>query len=256
MPRRSVIGPWLAQQAILEDLKVKHPVIFDVGAHFGNVTEFYLRMFEDCTVVDFEPEPVALNRLRQRFENESRVTIEPTAIAHRRYVTKRPFYVGGQQGEMSSLIQRPTEGRRHYRHELEEGDPVKVDSIDEYCDEHAIERVHILKLDIQGAELHALKGASNLLVAGTLPLIYTEVLFVPLYDPNKAGLFLDIANYLKGFGYELFDIYGLLRSKVNRRLVVANVLFVSPQVVEEVLNSYPEEWLRKSREEALGEPSL
>jgi hypothetical protein len=57
-------------------------------------------------------------------------------------------------------------------------------------------------------------------------------------------------------GYVLFDIYNMGQSFVNRRLKYADVLFVSPTVVEKVLDKYPEEWLAKSRRKALGAPSI
>lgn len=255
MPGREIIGPWLAKKAILEKLGVKHPVVFDVGAHFGNVTEYYLRMFDECNVYSFEPNPADVEKLEKRYANEKRVQVVPKALAHRRYSTKKRFYVGGQAGEMSSLHQRAKHGRRYYRHPQESFEMiyVDVDSVDEFCLEREIPFVHILKLDVQGAELKVLRGATNLLTAGTLPLIYTEVQFVPLYE--DAPRFHELETFLYDFGYEVFDIYAQLRAKISRRLTVADVLFVSPQVIKKVFEPMPEEWLAKSLPFALGAPS-
>lgn len=251
---REIIGPWLAKKAMIQHMNVRIPVVFDIGAHFGNAAEFYLRMFnKGCNVYCFEPEPLALERLRQRFEENHQVTIHPVALWKRRYSSTKAFYVGGQSGEMSSLLQRPEAGRRYYRHELKQRIRVKVDSVDEFCEEHNIPFIHVMKIDTQGTELDILRGAVNKLVEGAISLIYTEVQFVPLYQGGDN--FAEICQFLSGYGYELFDIYNPMRSFVNRRLKVADVLFVSPQVVEKVLNDYPEEWLPKSRDEALGEPS-
>lgn len=251
---REIIGPWLAMKAMLEGLKVKQPVIIDGGAHFGNVTEYFLRMFDQCHVHAFEPEPAALAKLAARFDGEERVSVVDRALAEKRAYRRQRLYVGGQSGEMSSLVQRPPETqRRYYRHTLDESVLVEVDSIDQYCEEQGIEQVHIVKLDIQGTELEALKGASNLLTSEAIQLIYTEILFVPMYDAEVSAF--STWEFMRSMGYELFDIYHIGRSLVNRRIKYADALFVSPQVVEKVLNQFPDEWLPKSRDEALGEPS-
>lgn len=252
MPRDR-IGPWLAKKAMLEKLRVKHPVVFDVGAHFGNVTEYYLRMWDDVDIYCFEPEAAALAKLRSRFGKDKRVHIEPLALSDKRKVNPVSFFVGGQSGEMSSLLPRPFKGRRYYRHELRERQEVHVDSLDEYCEERELNFIHVLKLDVQGAELDVLKGASNHLTEGNISLIYTEILFVSQYQGGPD--FYELWRYLRRYGYTLFDLYQLGRSKVSRQLVYGDALFVSPQVREKVIDQMPEEWLPKSKKEALGAPS-
>lgn len=251
---RETIGPWLAKKAILEKLHVRRPLIFDVGAHFGAVTDIYLRMWDNVKIYCFEPERGALEKLHMRYDDEDRVVIEPYAISDKRKTNPVPFYFGGREGEMSSLKPRPSEGRRYYRAALSPSQEVLVESLDEYAMDQGIECVHVLKLDIQGNELEALKGASNFLTAGTITLIYCEVLFVEIYE--GASDFFEIWRYLRRFGYSLFDLYGFGRSPVNRQLTYADALFVNPQVREKVLNAFPDEWLRKSRLEALGAPSI
>ena len=57
---------------------------------------------------------------------------------------------------------------------------------------------NLINLDIQGAELNALKGASNIL--DQVSYIYTEVSYVELY--KNAPLAKEIDLYLKGFGFK------------------------------------------------------
>lgn len=248
----AVIGPWLAQKDILLRLKRTKPVIFDVGAHVGSVTDIYLRMFPESTIYCFEPIPESAEGLRKKYAQDSRVRVFELALGNRRQT--HSFHIGGRAGEMSSLSPRPRNGRRYYRHLLKEVIQVKVETVNEFCQEHKIPRVDLIKLDIHGGEYDALRGACDLLSAGTLALIYAEVFFVPLYEGTK--IFSFIAEYLYNtFGYEFFDIYNILRTKVSRRATIADVLFVSPQVVKQVINPLPEEWLQKSHPFAIGEPS-
>ena len=68
-----------------------------------------------------------------------------------------------------------------------------------------ITHINILKLDIQGYELKALKGAEDLLRSKKIDLIYTEAYFIQQYHDQP--LFPEIAMYLSKFGYQLQDIY-------------------------------------------------
>jgi FkbM family methyltransferase len=250
---RERIGVWLAKKAILEGLGVKHPIIFDVGAHFGNITEFYRRMFPERTIHCFEPEPEAYKTLERRYADDPTVHTHQLAVGAVNGTAT--LHVGGNRGEMSSLNGRPDlrSTRRYYRHPLKQQVTVDVVSIDQFMEEHGIPRIHILKADIHGGEGALLKGATNLLVAEAIPLIYMEVFFVQMY--RESPLLVDLWDFLAGFGYTLYDLYNLGRSFVNRQLKYGDVLFVNSAARRRVLDKFPEEWLRKSRVQALGEPS-
>jgi FkbM family methyltransferase len=73
-------------------------------------------------------------------------------------------------------------------------------SLDSYCEEHRIARVDCLKLDIEGAELDALRGARRLL-ASARPIVLIE------YHQEvaaRAGVSLDsISDLLRSCDYTL-----------------------------------------------------
>ncbi len=60
-------------------------------------------------------------------------------------------------------------------------------------------------MDIQGAELLALRGAGKLLARHAIRLIALEVLFQPLY--RNQPTFWDIADHLRSLGYALQGLY-------------------------------------------------
>ncbi len=82
---------------------------------------------------------------------------------------------------------------------------VEVCTLDRWCAEQGIpsERVDILKLDVQGAELQALYGARKLLERTRL--VYVEVSFVPIY--KDCPLFGDIESFMKECGYRRYAVY-------------------------------------------------
>jgi hypothetical protein len=60
-------------------------------------------------------------------------------------------------------------------------------------------------MDIQGAELNALKGARKLLSQKNITMIVTEVEFKELY--KNQPLYEDLAVYLRDYGYVLVGLY-------------------------------------------------
>ena len=65
--------------------------------------------------------------------------------------------------------------------------------------------IDVLKLDLQGYELDALKGCEKLLPR--IKAITTEVEFVPLYEGQP--LFADIDIYLRARGFRFLNLYEL-----------------------------------------------
>ena len=68
-------------------------------------------------------------------------------------------------------------------------------SLDGYCTEHGIERIDLLKLDVEGAELETLEGAAQLLVDGRIRCV--------LFEVSRA--------MVEGMGHEPAEIFQLLR---------------------------------------------
>ena len=52
---------------------------------------------------------------------------------------------------------------------------VKTVSLDQFCQDHSIDHVDLLKLDVQGHEYSALKGAEHLIRAGRVGTIFMEL---------------------------------------------------------------------------------
>ena len=88
----------------------------------------------------------------------------------------------------------------------------------------------MLKMDIQGAELLALRGAAGLLARHAIRLIALEVLFQPLY--RNQPTFWDIADHLRSLGYALQGIHEQRHHAVNHAVLRwADAVFVAPELV-------------------------
>jgi len=80
---------------------------------------------------------------------------------------------------------------------------VETTTLDHFCEEERINEIDFLQIDVQGADLDVLQGASKMLNCGTLA-IQIEVEFSPLYVSQP--LFADVDTYLRKYDFSLFDI--------------------------------------------------
>ena len=212
-------------------------VVCDVGASIGRVTAAYLRLFPEACIHAFEPHPDSHARLVAAVGREPRVHIERLAVTD----AEGPIVLHANLlRATSSTFRRPSRGRRYFPAADGWDRDVEVRSItlDAYCERSGIERIDILKLDIQGGELAALRGATRLLAGQRIAAIFAEVFFVPHYA--GAPLFHTIWSHLETCGYTLYTLFPTRQGR-NGQLRFGDAIFISPQVRAEVVDQQPVE---------------
>jgi FkbM family methyltransferase len=232
-----VANAFKAQQRILAALGRVAPTVLDVGANVGGTAKRYRARFPEAEIYCFEPFPENIEKLRQRFSGDPKIHIVPKAVGERS--GRRTFHVN-EYDATNSLLPRPAAQRRYYpSHAGPKGTiEVEVTSLDEFAADNRIGSVDILKLDIQGGEAMALRGARGLLERGAISAIYTEVMFVAHYEGGP--MFHELWSLIAEFGYSLFNIYAT-HSASNGQLRYGDALFVSESVRSEAIDRFPEE---------------
>ncbi|MDY7012983.1 MAG: FkbM family methyltransferase [Cyanobacteriota bacterium] len=230
--------PFEAQLQLIRNANKSEAIaILDLGANRGQTAIQYRAKFPNSEIYCFEPFPNSVAQLRKQFSDDRRVHIIPKAVARSKGIAR--FYINGFH-ETNSLFPRPLSARRYYPKAAETQKVVEVETIDidSFLKKNNMASVDIIKLDIQGGELDALRGAEAILKTGKISLIYTEIMFVPHYE--GAPLFHEIWSFLSQFGYSLFEIYDLCRA-TNGQLRYGNALFVSEAIGKNAIDRYPDE---------------
>jgi FkbM family methyltransferase len=131
-------------------------VVFDVGANIG----FYTSLFADLVgptgrVHSFEPDPLSFGILKHRTARRGNVTANQAAV-------------GDRSGSITLFCNRSNraDNRVHASLGEETAETVEVPltTLDDYCDAAKIDRIDAVKMDIQGAEVAALRGFQRILV--------------------------------------------------------------------------------------------
>jgi FkbM family methyltransferase len=175
--------------------------IFDIGANEGQTTDRYSQMFPTAKIYCFEPVPEVFTILERKFHENPQIIVNQLAVSDA--VGTADFYLHASTLNVWNSLLPKVSGSIV----PEDLSAVKVPTItiDVFCDRHNIKTIDLLKLDIQGGELLALKGALNMLQKGGIKLIYSEVNFSDLYQGQ--AMFQDIAAYLHDFGYRTYGLY-------------------------------------------------
>lgn len=204
-------------RALLQDLKsrgVEATVILDVGAHSGAWSRMALGVFPQARC--FLVEPLAeLGGALEVFQRENPGTKVFAAAA------------GAQMGSLkmevlpnaldSSFVVRgkePTEGQGVRS--------VPVITIDSLLATGQMPMPQIVKLDVQGYELEALRGGETLF--GTTEVFIMETSLFPLWPDSP--LLPDVLAFMAERGYAAYDFGGFQRRPVDGALAQTDVCFV------------------------------
>ncbi len=209
--------------SVMKNLLAGHQVngILDAGASNGRITGKFLKVFPEATAYAFEPQLMYRERLTQLAEQDKR--IRPQFLA-----------LGDQQGSLelqitesagcTSLFKPSKRMQNMYPEQaaVKETAMVDVVTIDEWRTEKGNPNIEVMKFDIQGGELAALRGAHHTLRESTL-LVYTEILFNPLYEGG--ALYSEIDLCLREAGFMLYNMY---KPKTDDKgmLMWSNAIFV------------------------------
>lgn len=151
----------------------KDPIVFDVGAQGGDYTKEVLKYQPNAHVYAFEPSKRSYDALNKMFASDAsekrdgKITLSQIALGEKD--TEAVLYSADAAG-VDSLVDLPDTERNTYR----ESGKVRVRSLDSFCLEHEIKHIDLIKIDVEGGELGALKGAQKMLDAGNIRFIQFE----------------------------------------------------------------------------------
>jgi FkbM family methyltransferase len=184
----------------------KNSVILEAGAHRGEDTARLVAFFQPHKLYAFEPVPELFKILKESTAPLAAVECFPYALADRSgtarlFVSSGYFEISGgtrAAADGSSTLLRPTGHRNLCPHiDFKTQIEVPVTSLDDFAEQHDVQRIDFMWLDLEGMELKVLEGAETLLK--TVSSIYLEVSTKELYE--GAPLYGQVKEWMRSRGF-------------------------------------------------------
>ena len=177
--------------------------VVDIGANRGQFSLAVRHFIPNAKIISFEPLAKPTEIFRQIFSSDTRVTLHNIAIGPD--IEEVSMHVSGKD-DSSSLLPISDLQEEKYPGTGEIGTlEVRVAPLNSVLSEDDIVEPALLKLDVQGFEMDALRGCESLL--HKFELIYCECSFVELYTGQKLAP--DVIAWLAERGFPIKGIYNV-----------------------------------------------
>jgi len=174
-------------------------VVVDVGANIGETARQFRKHFPESTIHCIEPVSDVFEKLALNLNSLHNIHCHRLAMGNSDCVGRLLIHSKSTMGR----LQRVTIGDPHSSSESSE--VVKVQTLDNFCEEHGIAEIDFLKVDTEGHDLAVVEGASRMLKKQAIRLVQLEA------GMNRENTwhvpFHKLHEYLEEQGYRLFGIY-------------------------------------------------
>lgn len=172
------------------------PVIFDVGANNGDWSADIKSFYPDALIYMFEPQPDCQQRIKER--NLKNTVLLPVAVDSKKGMIK--IFTDGSTSGLASVHKRKDS---YFKDVVFSTIDVASLTIDEVIGSNGIKQVDFMKMDIEGHEFEALKGAHQSLCDGKIKALSFEF---GSGNINSRTYFRDFWDLLHPMGYNFFRI--------------------------------------------------
>jgi FkbM family methyltransferase len=186
---------------LMHELLPKCQNVFDIGANVGNWSSLALSINSTLELHCFEPSQVTFQKLSTN-PVLTHAFLNNIGLGSKR--ERRMLYIFGEASGLNSLYQRRGLERGWGISPPEQTEEVEIDTLDNYCQAHSINRIDFAKIDAEGHELEVLKGAKSLLSKDRIDVIQFEYGGCNI---DSEILLKHVFEFLQPLGYAFLKIY-------------------------------------------------
>jgi FkbM family methyltransferase len=178
-------------------LATNKKVIIDVGVNIGAMLLSFARLIPNGMVIGFEPDAKNFLKAREnlKLNDFGNVRIIQKGLGEEAATVKLFRVNEGNEG-MNRILS-------DAEHALEKDfafDEIEIVKLDDFADENKLDRIDLIKIDVEGYELKVLRGAEQVLRK------YSPVLFIELDDDNlkaQNNSAQELILFLNEIGYDV-----------------------------------------------------
>ena len=208
--------------------KEKKIIVFDIGSYKGFFSKKVLNTFKNSTLYMFDPQYEFDKNLLKL--SGKRIHILKHAL-YSGFFTKK-IYINNFLGSSGSGIDSPTYkdkiwnfSRKLFLLSLSDGYTIKyinTITLDSFIKKKKIFKIDILKIDVEGSELHVLKGAKKILKKTRL--IQLEILSKKKYFNKKYNT---ILKFLEKYDFKVVKKKNILSTSILSNIKSIDLLLIN-----------------------------
>jgi FkbM family methyltransferase len=192
--------------------------VFDVGANVGQTVRRITDAFDEAIVYAFEPIPDTFAELKTNIAKlPTHCNVQTFNVAcGDKTMTERVYLKGlHSQNSLTPNVNRPQSPDARTV-------DVSVIRLADFVEQKKIKHIDILKLDVEGYELPALRGTSALL-QDRVSFVIAEVNFTES-DPRQS-YFVNVERFLNAYGFRPVGVYDVHYRETDGRLDYCDAVF-------------------------------
>lgn len=184
------------------DIDINEPrFIVDAGAHIGFSSLFFAKRFPRAIIIAIEPEPSNFDLLCKNVRDHQQI---------------KPLNIALWNRKTHLRIHDPGAGTWGFRVREDASDnDIPAVRLQDIISEYNIERIDILKIDIEGAEIEVLEGYQSWIKL-------VKALIIELHDRFRPGCTEALEKALVGFDYN--------KSKSGENIIITNLQKIASQL--------------------------
>jgi FkbM family methyltransferase len=195
------------------------PVVFDVGANVGQSAYGFVRYLPKAQIFCIEPVSTAFQQLKAEYGHHDNIRLVQLAFGSKRETIDIQLH---KDSELNTLVNK----QERVADLTGQTETVTVETIDNFCREHAIECIDLLKMDVQGWELEVLRGANTMIAQNAIRFVIAEVGFGRPWA--EVQHFAELDNFMQHCRFDFCGFYDTFRYGPAKQFVgFSNALYVN-----------------------------
>ena len=181
-------------------LNIKQPIVFDIGANTGSYAILCQKINSNAKIFCFEPHPKNFAILEKKVNDNNQIYPINLALSNSSSSVDLYDYADNLNSRHASLYQDVIET---VKKEASIKFEIKTSTIDEIITKYKIEKIHLIKIDVEGHDLRVIQGAEQALEKNIINAIQFE------FTKNKSTVRVFMKDFFDLLA-EKFLLYRLL----------------------------------------------
>jgi len=185
------------EEVLLKKLAKLNPrIVFDGGANIGKYSKLLKDQIPAAFIYSFEPVSNTFKKLKDNVANYENIHLVNKGLYKENTSQEINLYLSSTHSSLVDIQGIHYESTGKQRIELVKGD--------DFIKEHNIDKIDLLKLDLEGAEYDALNGFSEALKTQKIRIVQFEYGYINI---TTKKLLLDYYKFFEQYGYKVAKLF-------------------------------------------------